>query len=63
MVVVGKYRSFLLDDNGNVWLWGSNENGQLGVGDFSSRSTPQLLSETGLQLFGFRVSRAKSARK
>lgn len=28
----GEEQSFVLDDNGNIWVFGNNENGQLGLG-------------------------------
>jgi hypothetical protein len=32
-----------IDLHNNVWTWGSNQHGQLGLGDFKDRSTPNLL--------------------
>eukprot|EP00361_Fabrea_salina_P004511 CAMPEP_0202433884 /NCGR_PEP_ID=MMETSP1345-20130828/13558_1 /ASSEMBLY_ACC=CAM_ASM_000843 /TAXON_ID=342563 /ORGANISM="Fabrea Fabrea salina" /LENGTH=401 /DNA_ID=CAMNT_0049046359 /DNA_START=583 /DNA_END=1785 /DNA_ORIENTATION=- len=33
-----------LDQNGSVWSWGSNNNGELGTGDFEPRKTPARVS-------------------
>lgn len=33
-VAAGFYHTVALKNNGRVWTWGSNENGQLGTGDF-----------------------------
>jgi len=30
------------DQNGNLWIWGANAHGQLGLGDFARRNTPTL---------------------
>lgn len=39
----GKYHSMLLTTNGELWVWGDNRYGQLGLGDTTNRTTPQLL--------------------
>jgi alpha-tubulin suppressor-like RCC1 family protein len=39
-VVAGAYHVLALDDGGQVWAWGSNAEGQLGVGDLSQRNEP-----------------------
>ncbi len=36
----GGYHSAAVDKNGNLWMWGSNNNGQLGDGTKTSRSRP-----------------------
>ncbi|KAJ5079995.1 adp ribosylation factor-related [Anaeramoeba ignava] len=36
--------NFVIDSNGNLYSWGSNSNGQLGVGDNESRSKPEIVS-------------------
>jgi alpha-tubulin suppressor-like RCC1 family protein len=33
-----------IDDKGMVWVWGENKKGELGVGDYSSRSNPYPLA-------------------
>jgi alpha-tubulin suppressor-like RCC1 family protein len=42
-VACGANHSMALDTNGEVWCWGYNEQGQLGIGDYSNRLTPQHL--------------------
>ncbi len=37
-------RYFVLDENGQVWAWGNNEAGQLGLGHFKPVNTPQKIS-------------------
>ena len=39
-VQVGGFFGAVLDENGMVWTWGSNTNGELGVGDYKPRSLP-----------------------
>lgn len=38
--------SGMIDENDNLWFWGYNGYGQLGLGDTTSRTGPVLLSET-----------------
>jgi alpha-tubulin suppressor-like RCC1 family protein len=45
----GGNHSIAVKDNGTVWAWGENQNGQLGDGTIVSRSTPVQVS--GLLLF------------
>ncbi|ETR65199.1 MAG: hypothetical protein OMM_06107 [Candidatus Magnetoglobus multicellularis str. Araruama] len=40
----GGYHSFVLKDNGTVWAWGYNSNGQLGDGTTTNRTTPVQIS-------------------
>lgn len=40
----GAWHTCSLSNTGSVQCWGRNENGQLGVGDDSNKSTPTLLS-------------------
>src|SRR5690606_40888608 len=40
VAVGGNYYSLLLDEAGNIWTWGYNEQGQLGPGDKLNRSLP-----------------------
>lgn len=41
--------SYALDDSGEVWAWGYNGNGQLGIGNFTPQTTPvQVHTSTGL---------------
>jgi alpha-tubulin suppressor-like RCC1 family protein len=42
-VTAGAYHFAALSDTGQVFLWGSNSEGQLGMGDFSQRNLPVLL--------------------
>jgi alpha-tubulin suppressor-like RCC1 family protein len=39
-IAAGSYHVLALDDSGQVWTWGSNSEGQLGVGDLSQRNQP-----------------------
>ena len=43
-VAAGYYTSFAIAENGEVWAWGRNDYGQLGLGDEESRETPELLA-------------------
>ena len=38
--------SIALTDNGQVYAWGSNDDGQLGVGDFNDRLSPTDITES-----------------
>lgn len=40
----GTHSPMVLDENGNVWMWGYNGYGQLGQGDFLNRSTPTQIN-------------------
>ncbi|AGH98936.1 RCC1 domain-containing protein [Micavibrio aeruginosavorus] len=37
-----QHHAYAVEDNGNLWVWGSNNNGQLGLGDGTTRQTPIL---------------------
>jgi X-linked retinitis pigmentosa GTPase regulator len=39
-VSVGRSVSAALDDSGLLWAWGTNQNGELGVGDNEPRGHP-----------------------
>ena len=39
-ITAGAYHVAVLSDMGQVYLWGSNSEGQLGMGDFSQRNLP-----------------------
>ena len=39
-VYCGSYHSFAIVNNGDIYAWGENANGQLGLGDNTFRSTP-----------------------
>ena len=39
----GNYHNFLLKNNGELFVWGDNKDGQLGLGDNESRNKPTLL--------------------
>ena len=43
-VAVGAFHSAAVTKSGNVWTWGSNAFGQLGVGDQRPRSHPELVT-------------------
>jgi alpha-tubulin suppressor-like RCC1 family protein len=43
-IATGTYHSLALDNAGNVWAWGQNTNGQLGISSFDmSRNVPEKL--------------------
>ncbi len=41
----GKYHTLLLTESGELWAWGDNRYGQLGVGDTRSRTAPVKVME------------------
>jgi len=43
-VGAGRAFSCALDENGNLWCWGKNSQGQLGVGDTNARKVPTQLA-------------------
>lgn len=43
-ITAGTYHFAVLSDMGQVFLWGSNSEGQLGMGDFSQRNLPVPLT-------------------
>eukprot|EP01133_Synstelium_polycarpum_P016775 gene16775-19948_t len=42
-VSLGNYHILLLTESGNVWAWGNNHYGQLGIGSDASSSLPRLV--------------------
>ncbi|XP_032222416.2 ultraviolet-B receptor UVR8 isoform X3 [Nematostella vectensis] len=42
-VACGRFHSAALAEHGSLWLWGCNESGQLGNGNYTSTSLPSLL--------------------
>jgi len=44
----GEYHRLAIARDGGVWVWGTNGNGQLGLGDYATRTLPALL--TGFSL-------------
>ncbi len=36
------HHAYAVENNGNLWVWGNNANGQLGLGDATVRQTPIL---------------------
>jgi len=48
----GLYHSIILENDGTVWTFGSNSNGQLGNGSTSNSNVPIQLTGTGFQLGG-----------
>jgi alpha-tubulin suppressor-like RCC1 family protein len=57
-VACGYFHSLALDENGNVWAWGSNRDGQLGDGSTTDRTAPHKLSSS---LFGGEAVKAIAA--
>lgn len=43
----GRWQSYALDTNGNVWSWGGNSRGQLGDGTTTASTTPVKVCATG----------------
>jgi alpha-tubulin suppressor-like RCC1 family protein len=44
-VSCGSYHTIALTAQGELWAWGWNEHGQLGLGDLITRLQPERLSE------------------
>mmetsp|Transcript_29576 Transcript_29576/g.76393 ORF Transcript_29576/g.76393 Transcript_29576/m.76393 type:complete len:845 (-) Transcript_29576:395-2929(-) len=42
-IAVGSRHALALEDNGRVWVWGGNSEGQLGLGDYTQRDAPVWL--------------------
>ena len=40
LIAVGAFHNLALLEDGNLWVWGNNEYGQLGTGDTQPRSQP-----------------------
>ena len=60
-IIAGNGHSSALDDLGRLWTWGGNSNGELGLGDTTTRTAPSLVAmpanvSTFTQLTGSRVS-------
>lgn len=50
-ISAGDYHSVAVGNDGKVWAWGSNEAGQLGVGDTTPRSGPvQVVALSGVSI-------------
>ncbi|MCF8378752.1 MAG: leucine-rich repeat protein [Bacteroidales bacterium] len=43
-ISAGSYHAMAIDENGGLWVWGRNENGQLGNGGTTDEFIPQKLS-------------------
>lgn len=43
----GRWQSYAMDDNGNVWAWGGNSAGQLGNGTTTGSATPVQVCANG----------------
>jgi alpha-tubulin suppressor-like RCC1 family protein len=43
-IAAGAQHTVALDNNGEVWTWGGNGQGQLGLGDTTDRSAPQKVA-------------------
>ncbi len=52
-VVAGREHACAIRDNGSLWCWGDNPDGQLGIGStIQQRSAHQVIGENGLPLQG-----------
>ena len=49
-VACGEYHTLVIQDDGTVWTWGSNDCGQLGDGSQNSATSPVLLQKLTLTL-------------
>jgi alpha-tubulin suppressor-like RCC1 family protein len=47
MLAVGGFHNCVLAEDGKVWCWGKNDEGQLGVGDTQNRPTPVSIQSGG----------------
>ncbi|MCL2606923.1 MAG: Ig-like domain-containing protein, partial [Coriobacteriia bacterium] len=47
-IVAAGEHTFVIQADGTLWAWGSNNNGQLGLGDTSQRTVPTLVSDANL---------------
>jgi len=59
----GGFHTIVKDSNDNVWAFGSNQFGQLGIGITEQQISPILLPESFSKILGVRLVKAKSARK
>lgn len=48
-IAAGAAYSVALDEHGAVYVWGSNAQGQLGLGDQTDRNSPSLLVGGGIR--------------
>jgi alpha-tubulin suppressor-like RCC1 family protein len=46
-IVAGDFHTLAMKNDGTVWAWGANANGQLGLGDYTSRSSPVQVTALG----------------
>lgn len=44
LVSIGKDHCMTIGDDGNLYTWGRNQNGQLGIGNTENKNTPQLVN-------------------
>ena len=49
LIATGTDHSLALDRLGKLWVWGGNDNGQLGLGDRTQRAIPQIVDLTFLE--------------
>ncbi len=55
-VACGRAHTVVVTDNGNVWSWGDNKAGQLGIGSLISTCTPKLVEALDEQEVTYVVS-------
>ena len=46
--IAGSFHTLALDQQGRLWVWGLNGNGQLGIGNVANQNRPVLVSLVGL---------------
>ena len=52
-VSLGTYHSAALTSNGRLFTWGRNDDGELGDGTYSNRSTPTQITQAHYELLHF----------
>ncbi|KAH9500992.1 RCC1 and BTB domain-containing protein 1, variant 3 [Dermatophagoides farinae] len=63
LIVCGMSHNFSLTNNGEIYSWGSNDCGQLGLGDNEDRDTPCLVAFSNDDLIDIRIKDIVAGRK
>lgn len=58
-VYCGVYHCICIMENGNVYGWGQNTSGQLGIGDYDNRTKPSLITFYNNENDGKNIKKAK----